>query len=341
MVGIAARRLIFRLLTAAFGLPGLFSAIAPALAQRAEPPRLALDFKGPAGRTRAVGFTSDGRRFHASGENKLVQFYDIVDKRIVPGAAVRWEFARGALGEINSTAITADGRKLLIGGSSARGPGGDLVLVDPGNQQVLEVLPAGAEVVALAMNADASLIAASNRLGGIVAWTSTNGQRVRRELQPTAADNAGGDDGDAVLRTFHPLTLVSDHWLLAFVPVDSDAGPQDQLTAFDLTNNTPPRPLNLFNQIGTAIASDSAGQLIIAGDADGNLSIRRRGIDATAETAVLSQVLQVPAETLLTLRNLVLSPDARHLAVLGDLEAADNVRSFVALLDADSLAVRD
>lgn len=341
MVQIAGRRCLLRLLTAAFGLLGLLAAVTPVMAQRAEPPRLALDFRGPAGRTRAVGFAGDGRRFHAAGENKLVQFYDIVDARIVPGAAVRWEFARGALGEINSTAITADGRKLLIGGSSARGPGGDVVLVDPGNQQVLEVLSAGAEVVALAMNADASLIAASNRLGGIVAWTTANGQRVRRELLPTAADVSGGDDAAAVLRTFHPLTLVSNRWLLAFVPVDSDAGPQDQLTAFDLTNDAPPRPLGLFNQIGTAITSDSNAQLIIAGDADGNLSIRRGGIDAAAATAALSPLLQVPAETLLTLRNLVLSPDARQLAVLGDLETADNVRSFVALLDADSLAVRD
>ncbi|MFN9082661.1 MAG: hypothetical protein ACK5X8_19090, partial [Planctomyces sp.] len=74
MVQIAGRRCLLRLLTAAFELLGLLAAVTPVMAQRAEPPRLALDFRGPAGRTRAVGFAGDGRRFHAAGENKLVQF---------------------------------------------------------------------------------------------------------------------------------------------------------------------------------------------------------------------------------------------------------------------------
>ncbi len=288
-----------------------------------------------------MGFLSDGRRFHAAGENKLVQFYDIVDARIVPGTAVRWEFARGSLGEINATAATADGRLLLIGGSSARGPGGDLILVDPGNQQVLEVLSAGAEVVALAMNADASVIAASNRLGGISAWTLADGQRIRQELYSSAADVSGDDQAGTVRRTFHPLAFATDRWLLAFVTLDTDTGPQDQLTAFDLTGTEPPRPLGLFSQTGTAITTASAGQLVIAGDADGNLSIRRSGLDGTVQTASLNQLLQVPMDALLTLRNLVLSPDAMHVALLGDLESNADVRSFLVLLDTNSLAVRD
>ncbi|MFM7057138.1 MAG: hypothetical protein ACKO2P_09480 [Planctomycetota bacterium] len=342
MSPIAAHRWFLRFLSAVGCLIlTLFSGATAVMAQRAEPPRLALDFRGPVGRTRALAFAGSGPRFHAAGENKCVQFYDVVESRLVPGAAVRWEFARGALGEINATAISADGRKLLIAGSSARGPGGDMVLADPGNQQVLEVFSAGAEVVALAMNADASLIAASNRLGGIVVWTTADGQRVRRELQPTAADLSGGDNSAAVLRTFHPLALVAERWLLAFLPVESDAGPQDQLTAFDLTGDSPPRPLELFPQTGTGLTTAAGGQVIIAGDADGVLSIRRGGVDAPAQTASLSQLFSVPAETLLTLRNLVLSPDGRQLAVLGDLETVDSVRSFVALLDTDSLAVRD
>jgi WD40 repeat protein len=341
MSRLAASRFFIRFLSPICCCVTLLLATVTANGQRPEPPRLALDFKGPVGRTRAVGFLRDGRRFHAAGENKLVQFYDIVDARIVPGTAVRWEFARGSLGEINATAATADGRRLLIGGSSARGPGGDLVLVDPGNQQVLEVLSAGAEVVGTVMNADASVIAASNRLGGIVAWTLDDGQRVRRELHPTSSDVSGDDQTTTVRRTFHPLALATDRWLLAFVTLDSDSDPQDQLTAFDLTGTEPPRPLGWFSQTGTAITTASAGQLLIAGDADGNLSIRRSGLDGAVQTASLNQLLQLPTDALLTLRNLVLSPDAAQIAVLGDLESPGDVRSFLILLDANSLAVRD
>ncbi|MFM7039032.1 MAG: WD40 repeat domain-containing protein [Planctomycetaceae bacterium] len=341
MSRLAASRCFMRFLSPICCCVTLLLATVTANGQRAEPPRLALDFKGPVGRTRAVGFLNDGRRFHAAGESKLVQFYDIADARIVPGTAVRWEFARGSLGEINATAATADGRRLLIGGSSARGPGGDIVLVDPGNQQVLEVLSAGAEVVSLVTNADASVIAASNRLGGIVAWTLAGGQRIRRELHPTAPDVSGDDAATALRRSFHPLALATDRWLLAFVILDTDSGPQDQLTAFDLTGTEPPRPLGLFSQTGSAITTASAGGLLIAGDADGNLSIRRSGLEGAVQTASLNQLLQVPTDVLLTLRNLVLSPDAAHLAVLGDLESTANVRSFLILLDANSLAVRD
>ena len=58
-----------------------------------DPPRLVVDFRGPVGRTRALGFAGSDRRFFSAGENKRLQFYDVVNQSIVPGTVIRWEFA--------------------------------------------------------------------------------------------------------------------------------------------------------------------------------------------------------------------------------------------------------
>ena len=269
-----------------------------ALAQRPEPPRLALDFRGPVGKTFTLGFLHDGRRFFAAGENKVLQFYDIVDRRIIPAAPIRWEFARGALGEINAAAITADSHQGLLAGSSARGAGGDILLVDTGTQAVLDVLSANTEVVSLIANRDASVIAASNRLGGVLLFKrGSDAKFIRSELHPTASDNPADN---SPLRTFHPLAFASNKYLLCFLPIGSADNQTDQLTAFDLDNVGTVKTLESFTQLATSLAVSPDGQLIFAGDADGGLVIRRNGLDSPAETASLNQLLQIPADTLLT-----------------------------------------
>ena len=318
-----------------------------ALAQRPEPPRLALDFRGPVGKTFTLGFLHDGRRFFAAGENKVLQFYDIVDRRIIPAAPIRWEFARGALGEINAAAITADSHQGLLAGSSARGAGGDILLVDTGTQAVLDVLSANTEVVSLIANRDASVIAASNRLGGVLLFKrGSDAKFIRSELHPTASDNPADN---SPLRTFHPLAFASNKYLLCFLPIGSADNQTDQLTAFDLDNVGTVKTLESFTQLATSLAVSPDGQLIFAGDADGGLVIRRNGLDSPAETASLNQLLQIPADTLLTLRSLTLSPDATLLAALGDLESetetsttnSTKTSSFLSLLDAASLKLLD
>lgn len=309
-----------------------------ATAQRPEPPRLALDFHGPVGKTFTLGFIQNQHRFFAAGENKILQLYDVVDRRIIPANAVRWEFARGALGEINGAASAPDSQLAVFGGSSARGPGGDILLVNHGTQAVLDVLSANAETVAVTTNADASLIAASNRLGGVLFWKLNNGTRSRVELHPTASET---DDATATLRTFHPIAFAGNSHLLCFLPQGSDDSLQDQLTAFDLNNPNPPKPLDLFNQIGTSLAVSADAQLIFAGDADGALTIRRKGLDSPPAAASLKQLLQIPDDTLLTLRSLTLAPNSALLAALGDLESPSETKSFLALLDPQSLNILD
>jgi WD40 repeat protein len=108
-------------------------------------PRLMLNTGGPVGGLRAVAFSADGTQLYAAGAGKTVSVWNLIRQpqgvQAVPADPLRWEIARGMRGRIYTLDVAGTEGPLAIGGYSARGANGDLVLFDPRQRQIDDLLP--------------------------------------------------------------------------------------------------------------------------------------------------------------------------------------------------------
>lgn len=306
-------------------------------AQSEEAPKLVVDFRGPVGRTRALGFAGSNRRFFSAGENKRLQFYDVANNTIVPGSVIRWEFARGALGEINDARASADGSRVLFGGSSLRNAGGDLVLVDTGTQAVLAHFSAPAEVVSVALSPSGRTVVAGDLSSGITAWRLLDDGWQQRVVRPGAPQ----PDADSL---WNPIAVIDDAKVL-FVAVAPDNRDFGLLTACDLqtgeiTSATTPVPLPACSLV---TANHERQTLCLSASIDGTVLLHTIASADPPRQLLISELLngqlREPSITTATL-----APDATLLAIAGDGLETDNdqqVTSFITLLDLPSLQLRD
>ena len=302
-----------------------------------DPPRLVVDFRGPVGRTRALGFAGSDRRFFSAGENKRLQFYDVVNQSIVPGTVIRWEFARGALGEINAVAASTDGRTVVLGGSSLRNSGGDIILVNTGTQAVLQHFSAPAEVVSLAISADGSTIIAGDLLAGVTAWQNTEDRWQRTVLRPPVEQSTAGN-------LWNPVAITQNSQTYFLTPAP-DNTQHALLTLQDVSSGTVQLSTHQIPLPVTAICTAVQGSetVIAAASADGHLVLHDGGLRGAARSLHAEQLLQNRLSEL-SLTTMALSADATLVALAGDGVTPDNdqqVQSFVALLDLPTLQLRD
>lgn len=307
-----------------------------ALGQRPEPPRLALDFSGPAGKTRALGFLDSGRRFFAAGENKVVQLYDLVGAEAVPGNVIRWEFARGAFGGINTVSVSRDNTRMVIAGTSARGRRGDVASVDLRLLSVDGFMRGAALIVASAISSDGSRVVSADVDGRVVLWNAR-----QKNDSGTILQDAPRPKGNAVVqRTFNPVQLINDRFVLYFVPQSLPGGTFDGLVSYDMETETSTSLGEKFSSSGTGISSSGDGQVIIAGSYDGDISIRTQGIRSGATAYQIHSLLGDPNRLAYRIRNIVVAPDGKTFVVVGDSEARQP-GSFLALFDTGTLTLTD
>ncbi|MFG0333533.1 MAG: WD40 repeat domain-containing protein, partial [Maioricimonas sp. JB049] len=131
---------------ASFGQRQLHAQPAP----QEDRPRLVLNVQGPHGRTRAVGFSRDSQRIYTAGFSKVVDIWDVGWNKAAnlpgpvaatPVRTLRWEVARGNRGVINVMAISPTREQIAIGGFSARGSNGDIIIFDTDRAEVETSLP--------------------------------------------------------------------------------------------------------------------------------------------------------------------------------------------------------
>lgn len=307
------------------------------IAQSEEPPKLVVDFRGPVGKTRALGFAGSHRRFFSAGENKRLQFYDLAHGTIIPGNVIRWEFARGALGEINAAETSADGTKVLFGGSSLRNAGGDLVLVDTGTQAVLAHFSAPAEVVSVALSSGGQTVVAGDLCSGITAWRLMNGawqQSVLRASLPQAD----------VESLWNPVAII-DETTVRFVVPDAGNDQFGRLATCDLVTGeivTEPTPVPM-PVCSLVSAKRELHHISVSASIDGTVLLHSSENSQPLRQLLISDLLN---GTLLepSITAAAIAPDSTWLAIAGDglLPDADQpVTSFIALLDLPSLKLRD
>jgi WD40 repeat protein len=308
-----------------------------ASAQTDDPPKLVVDFRGPVGKTRALGFAGSARRFYSAGENKRIQFYDIANGAVIPGSVIRWEFSRGALGEVNDAAASSDGRKILFGGSSLRNNGGDLLLVDAGSQQVITHFSAPAEIISVALSPSGQTVVAGDICSGVTTWSNSNNTWQQQVLRP-ALPQASADT------LWNPLAIVDDS-TVHYIAQDADTSATgllatSNLQSGELTLGTTSVPLPVCTLTTTQIAQQPG---CLTASVDGTILFHGTAKNMDSQRWSASDLLvNRLRETSLTVA--ALSPDSSLLAIAGDgLTPADDsqVMSFVALLDFPAMTIID
>ncbi len=295
-----------------------------------EPPRIALDFQGPAGNTRALGFIGREGRIFAGGENKFVQIYDIVGNSLVPTNAIRWEFGRGALGGVNA-ACAIDGRELIIGGNSLRDNWGDVVIARIGGEVARRVLPHDNEILSIATSADGGLAATQTKSERVLLWDLKSGDK---SLELNKVSNS------TTKKAFRRLAFCGREKLLFSRSLSS--GQQTELVIADLSV-APPRvsALDSFRTQVSGICTSSDGRVIVISAVDGKLVVRMNGLQAIPTMMNATVLLGVESSKSFILRNAVLSPDGQYLVLMGDCSQGGQIVSFLSLVSLPELQVVD
>lgn len=302
-------------------------------AQGPDRPRLAIDFQGPVGKTRAVGFLPNGNRLFAAGEGKVVELFDIQGQRVTLAGSGRWEFARGARGEINDVAVTRDGRFAFLAGASARGLR-DVVIMDLTTRSIVGVLPNAPSgrgdsvahnftpILSVAIAPDASFAASASRNGEVWLWDLRNG-----------FNNASGRmlrGAEKVNSEYNPLAFAGPNTLLYSSP--TTAGRTSfRAKEFDILSGQSKFLSDVFRDEVSAITVSADGQRIVISSTDGRITVRRAG--PASESAAFS----LPHAGVI--RNAIISPSGNSIAVMGDTK--DLKQSFLSLVAAEKIQIID
>ncbi len=140
-------------------------------------PHLRINVHGHTGSVRAVAFTPDSNRLCTAGWDKVIQVWNLrAVVRDLQGAfleerTLRWQVARGPLGNINAAAIAPSDGLLAFGGHSAMGELGEILLVDPVQGTLQRVLEGHRQAIgALAFSTDGNWLASTDTDGHSIVW---------------------------------------------------------------------------------------------------------------------------------------------------------------------------
>ncbi|MCA9047541.1 MAG: hypothetical protein KDA89_02365 [Planctomycetaceae bacterium] len=314
-----------------------------ARAQQPDRPRLAVEFQGPVGKTRAISFLGDTQRLLAAGEGKVLELFDLQGDRVSLAGPGRWEFARGVRGEINDVVVTRDGKYAVIGGVSARGQR-DVVIMDLATRDIVGALPNAAvgatdsdahhfaAILSVAVSPDGKYAASASRNGEIRLWDLRQGFRratgrlIRdRDLDPTGRL-------PHINSQFNPIAFPDNNTLLYTVMRAADRSVSDKPVRYDLTTGQATYMSQEFFGTGEvcAISASADGRTISIAHEKGIVHLQRQGVNGPSDAYSLSDGV---------LRNAVLSPDGTRLAVMGDTK--DESRSFLAIIDTAAMGIID
>ncbi|MFN8709503.1 MAG: WD40 repeat domain-containing protein, partial [Planctomyces sp.] len=290
-------------------------------------PRLAVEFQGPVGKTRAIGFLPTGNRLYAGGEGKVIDLFDVQDEFVTINSPGRWEFARGARGGINDIALTADGVHALMAGFSARGAR-DVTILNLTTRQVVGVLPrqpvggpdsnahSFSSILSVAVSPDSRHAASASANGEIWLWDLSQGfaQAVGRKIRNADA---------SFVSEFNAIGFPDSDTLLYSLP---NAAPSTgfQAVIYRISSGSKQYSGDQFQREVCAVTSSSDGSRIAIADTSGQVVIRDSGIGSPSRP--------LGPQSFGVLRNAVLSPSGQLLALMGDQAgSADSVLSLIDL----------
>lgn len=140
-------------------------------------PQLRINVHGHTGSVRALCFTPDGSRLCSAGADKVVQVWNLrAATRDLQGVflrerTLRWQVARGPLGQIHALAMSPREGWLALAGHSAMGSLGEILLVNPLRGTLERVLDGHRQAVcALAFSRDGRYLASADVQGQVLLW---------------------------------------------------------------------------------------------------------------------------------------------------------------------------
>lgn len=142
-------------------------------------PQLRINVHGHTGSVRALGFTPDGTRLCSGGWDKVIQVWNLrAATRDLQGVflrerTIRWQVARGPLGQIHTLAVSPTDGLLAFAGHSAMGSLGEILLVHPLRGTLEHVLDGHRQAVcSLAFSPDGAWLVSADVQGQVTLWQS-------------------------------------------------------------------------------------------------------------------------------------------------------------------------
>jgi len=163
------------------GLPGRAQDVQlrDLVARLPEEPRLRINPGGHTGVVHALAFAGDSDRSDrlCSAGDKVVHVWNLsaltrdLATVFLRERTIRWQVARGPLGQIYALAYDAQGGLLALGGQAAMPPWGQIVLVEPKSGKLVHVLEGHrATLASLAFSPDGQWLASADVTGQTLLW---------------------------------------------------------------------------------------------------------------------------------------------------------------------------
>ncbi len=243
-------------------------------------PQLRINVHGHTGSVRALGFTPDGVRLCSGGWDKIVQVWNLrAATRDLQGVflgerTLRWQVARGPLGQIHTLAISPRDGLLALAGHSAMGSLGEILLVNPLQGTLEHVLDGHRQAVcSLAFSPDGAWLASADVQGQVILWQSPGWKPRILYLPDEKTYGARRAQQIASQPHFRPVAIAGDALFLP-VNVGEDAAGQLQwkLQRVPLAN---PQQAHTFDTVHggmvTALAVSRDGRRLASADLAGHL----------------------------------------------------------------------
>ncbi len=278
-------------------------------------PRLRIDSGGHTGVVRGLAFMPDSSRLCSAGLDKVVQVWNLGDPtedlqgNLLRERTIRWEVARGPLGNIFALAAAPSDGLLAFAGHGVRTQQHVVHLVNPVDGSLVKTLDAHRRTVcSLAFSADGNWLVSSDTDGRVVAWK--RGQWEAEVIAEADAQAYGEETARLIQRQppIRPVTVVGSGQVVVprFEGREADGRLRWRLRLIGLAKREDVRTLEMIHYgMVTALAGSPAAvpSRMASVDLEGNLYVWNLDGEATAKRLGKKRI--IPA--------VCFSPDGRRL----------------------------
>ena len=280
-------------------------------------PRLRINSGGHTGVVRGLAFTADSTRLCSAGLDKVVQVWNLDDPtkdqagNYLRERTLRWEVARGPLGNIFALASSPSDGLVAFAGHGVRTRQHIVLLANPVDGSLVKTLDAHRRTVcSLAFSADGNWLVSSDTDGRVTAWKSGQWQA------DTIVDTDGRSHGEETARLIQgqppvrPVAVAgSSHAVVPhFAGSESDGRFRWQLRLIGLSDHEDVRTLQTVHYgmvTALAVSPGPAAARMASVDLEGNLYLWDLKGDPSAKRLGKKKI--IPA--------ICFSPDGRRLIV--------------------------